>query len=111
MSERREIVEVEGRDPLMERLLLAQGFDTVCAPSWIEFTFFNAVSRRKTHQGGANESAAEAETHKEQQAAKAESKQIRGFFGLDHFAFTQIRVCPCVPPTRRPAGASNNVFL
>ena len=78
-------MEVEGRQPLMEGLLLAQGFDAARAPSWIEFALLNAESRRETHQSGANESAAESETGKEQQALERKSKQARESVGLNHF--------------------------
>ena len=102
-------MEVERRQSLAESLLLAQRFDTVRAPSRIEFPFFNAVSRRKTHQGGAGESAAEAETNKEQQAPQAKPKQIREFFSLDHFSFT-LTCLPGLHAIRRPAEASNSAF-
>jgi predicted lipid-binding transport protein (Tim44 family) len=73
----------------MDGLLPAQGFDTLRTPSWIEFPFFNAESRRETHQGGANESTEESETSKEQQAPESKPKQARGFFGFNHFSSAQ----------------------
>ena len=84
MRERRKIVEVESRQPLMERLLMAQCFDTIFAPAGIKFTFGGSVSRSEAHQCGAQESADEAEADKDQQAAKPEAKQLRGSFGLAH---------------------------
>jgi hypothetical protein len=82
-------MEVKGRQSLMEGLLPTQSFDAARAPSWIEFAFFDAVSRRKAHQSGANESAAESEADKEQQAPERKPKQAREFFGLNHFSSAQ----------------------
>jgi hypothetical protein len=73
----------------MECLFLAQSFDTVRVPSWIEFAFFDAVPRSETHQGGANESAEESEADKKQQAPERKPKQAREFFGLNHFSSAQ----------------------
>ena len=73
----------------MEGFLPAQGFDATRAPSWIEFPFLNAESRRKTHQRGANESAEESEADKKQQAPERKPKQAREFFGLNHFSSAQ----------------------
>ena len=79
----------------MEPLLLAQGFNTVGAPSCIEFTLFSTVSRRKTHQGGTREDAAEGETDKKQQSPQPEPKKVRRFSCLDHFPSTQKKLAKC----------------
>ncbi len=97
MGKRRKIMEVERRQPLMKGLLPAQGFYATRIPPRIEFPFFNSESGRKTHQGGAKESAEESETDKEQQAPEPKAKQIREFFGLDHFSSAQKRFARSVP--------------
>ena len=76
----------------MEPLLLAQGFNTVGVPSCIEFTLVSTVSRRKTHQGGTREDAAEGETDKKQQSPQPEPNKSRRFSCLDHFPSAQKRL-------------------
>jgi hypothetical protein len=53
-------MEVKRPQSFVGELLLAQSFDALRAPSRIEFTFFNAISRRKAYQGSADQSASEA---------------------------------------------------
>ena len=89
MRERREIVDIVRKQSLMKCLLLAQRLYAFRAPPWIEFPLLNAISRRKTHQRGANERADEAEASKEEQALERKAEQIRGLFGFAHCAPTQ----------------------
>ncbi len=85
MSERRDVTEVKHRQPFVERLLLAQGFDALRAPSRVEFAFLSTVARRKPHEGRAKNSTAETQAEKEQKPAQRIPEQFRGFFVCDHF--------------------------
>src|SRR5216684_3767309 len=69
-----------------------------------------ALAPGEKHHSGAHESAAEAETDKEQQAPEPEPQQIRGILGLVHFSPIE-KECQSLRPTREQAGASNNVSL
>jgi len=85
VSKRRKIVEVVGRQALMQGLFLAKGFETVRAKAGIEFTFGDAVARGEAHKSGADECAAKCETNEKEQAAEPEAEQSCGFVVLAQF--------------------------
>ncbi len=75
----------------MESLFLAQCFDAVRAPAWIEFTFFHTIARRKPNEGRAEQSTADAQTEKEQKLAQGMPEELRGFFVIYHSLSTFLR--------------------
>ena len=89
----------------MEGLVLTCGFKTIGAPSRIEFTLGNAVSRSEAHKCGASKSAGKAETEEDKQAAQPETKQSCGFCGVDQFkskgsVHAKNNLASCLHPAR-----------
>jgi hypothetical protein len=87
-------MQVKPRQPFVERLLLAQGFDALCAPSRVEFTFLNTVARGKPNKGRTENSTANTQTEKEQKPMQRMPEQFRGFFTFDHFNWHQRNLIP-----------------
>src|SRR6266404_2028153 len=110
MGERREIAEVESRQPLVERLLLAQRLDTIRAPAGIELTLRHTIPRGEAHEGGTKQRADKSQKKKSQQAAKPETNHFREVLVSLILVHAEKR-CQMRHPARRRSGASNNAFL
>jgi hypothetical protein len=85
VNERRKIVDVVGKQALVEGLLLAKSFETLGAKAGIEFAFGKAVPGCETHKRGAGECAAKCQANEKEQAAEPESEQFCGFVSLAQF--------------------------
>jgi len=64
VNESGKVMKVKRSQPCVHGLFLAQDFNALRAPAWIQFTFMNAKAWRKPNQGRAKKGTAYPQTEK-----------------------------------------------
>jgi len=88
MGECRYVMEVENWKGFV---FLAEGFYALRAPSRVEITFLDAVSRSKANESGAEKGSGEPYTKQEHKPARQVPEQVRSFFVVDGFGHSSQR--------------------